>query len=187
MADQTVEFRSKYSEHVLTRVPRVEAPNALGQRVVHQVGERIKFSPVPDGRGGLEGRYVARVGRNVHEDSIDWLKDSEDTSIERDEVDALKAHREFGGEIWVAGWSPAETRQLPRPQDFRKDVTRAAVALDADEVQRLLDQELGTHGRGDLVQFATDALETIQETQAALAESDAGNGENAPSVAGKKK
>jgi hypothetical protein len=178
MAPQTVEFRSRFSQHTLTRVPRVEGPNAMGQRTVHRVGERIQFAPAPDGKGGLEGRYVARVGRNTHEDSIDWLKDTEDPEIQRDEVDALKAHREFGSDFWVAGWSPVDTRQLPRPQDFRKDVTRAAVALDADAVQVLLDEELATHGRGDLVQFARDTLETIQETQAALAEGDAGNAEN---------
>ena len=165
---QTIEFRSKFSRHTLTRIPRVEGFSATGQRTVVQQGERIVFEPVSDGKGGLEGKYVARVGKNVHTDSIDWLKDGEDDAAERDEVDALKAHRVFGKDVWVLGWSPQETRQLPQAQDFRRDVVRASAKLDAETVQALLDQELATHGRGDLVTFAQESLATIAEERAAL-------------------
>ena len=168
MSNSTVVFQSKFSEHVLTRIPKVEGFSATGQRTVLQMGERVQFK---------NGKYVARAGRNVHQDSIDWLKDDADPMAERDEVEALKAHREFGTDFWLEGWSPAETRQLPRPQDFRRDVIAASAIHDTDAIQRLLAQELTTHGRGDLVQIAQDALATIEDLQAASAED---NAQNAP-------
>lgn len=169
---ETVTFRSNFSQHVITRVPKIEITLATGIKQLVQGGERIEFKPVPDGKGGWQGRYVARVGKNVHEDSLDFLAPGEDGDAQRDEVDALKAHYEFNKNIWVEGWSPEETRQLPRPQDYRKSVARAIAALDEDAVQKLLDEELATHGRGDLVAFANDALETIRETAASLQETE---------------
>jgi hypothetical protein len=158
---QTVTFRSRFSEHVLTRVPRLEGHTPMGQRTVVQAGERFQF------KGHL---LAVRPGRNVHQDSMDWLADDADPIAERDEVEALKAHREFGKDFWEEGHAPGTL--YPRPQEFRKSVVTASVALDADEIQRLLDQEFGTHNRAELVQFAKDTLETIQETQAAMAEGD---------------
>jgi len=169
----TVEFRSRFARLRLTRQPEVHGFTPTGARTVTQKPIEYQFEEAADGNGGVEGKLVitaTRAKNETLEDGIDWLRDGEETGVPRDAIEALKAHQDFGSDFWLKGFSPAETRLLPRPVDFRKDVVRASAALDIAAIEALLQQELDTHGRGDLVTFAQDALETVRETAASLTE-----------------
>lgn len=169
MAPRTVTFVSKFSEHSLTRRPHIEipVPDGTGGYVTRQPAERFLFKPgLEDGR--IVGIYTAKVGANKHRDHSGWLAHGEDQELERDEVDALRASKEFGRDIWEQGWAPGT--MTPRPQDFRAALQLALVSLDVDAIDTMLSTEQQTHGRVDLVSEARMALTTVQSALRAAAD-----------------
>lgn len=167
MAPQTVTFQSRFTELVLWRVPIVEIINAgTGLRTVTQKGIHYDFHKAPDGAGGEIGELTLQVGQDRLEDGLDWLARNQESGVERDAVDAVRAHVWFGAQVWEKGWQPGTLE--PRPADFRRDLMTAVSVLDADKVNEMLEEELTTHARGDLVAEAETALASINAAQDAL-------------------
>lgn len=162
MAAKPVTFHSKYTEHEIIRRPRIQVP--LPQGGWQTIGEpRISFNfhaaPAPDG-GGLIGVCHVIPGRNRMVDGDGWLAAGME-QVERDDVDALRAHNAFGHDFWEAGHAPGT--KYPRPQDFRRDLMTAVGKLDEERLVAMIAEEQGSHARPDLLEDATAALGTVRE------------------------
>lgn len=168
MATETITFFSNYSEHVLTRRPHVEIPipGVMAGWQDAQRPLRIRFKPAVNEKGEVIGRADAIVGKDVIVDHSGWLAAGQEQGVERDEVDALRAHKEFGRDIWEFGHEPGTL--YPRAQDLRKLITRASVALDEDALVEIIEKEQRSHNRRDLISEAETALATVREAIAEM-------------------
>ena len=164
MAQNTVTFLSKFSQHELIRQPKLEAPTPTGLWVTAQQRVAYKFEPYRDPASGkLVGRVTVRPGQDkLDTDGNGWLAPGQDSGVMRDAVEALKAHREFGRDFWLEGHEPGTV--YPRPQDFRRDIRVATATLNEEMLAMMIEQERSTHGRGDLVAEAEDALDIVRKT-----------------------
>lgn len=159
----TVTFFSNYTEHVLVRRPHVESPipGIMAGWQTMQTPIRYKFQPALNADGKLVGRLDVTEGQDKLQDHAGWLAAGQPSGVERDAADALRAHREFGRDLWELGHEPGTL--YPRAQDLRKLITRASVALDEDALAEIIETELRSHNRRDLVSEAETALATVRE------------------------
>lgn len=167
---KTILFESKYTELILVRQHKRQTPIPDGSGW-HTIRENIeyRFHPEssPRGENGWVGVLRVKEGQDkLATDSDRWLAPGEEVGVERDAVKALMAHRSFGTKFWLVGHAPGT--QYPRPEDWRKDVVQASVALDADTLERMIREEKGSHGRADLISEAELALSTVRDARAEL-------------------
>lgn len=165
MAPQTVTFNSRFTQHVLVRQPKIEVALLSGGHHTHQQRTEYKFIPGLDAESGkLVGQLTVRKGQDKLVDHNGWLKPGENEDLERDAVDALMAHREYGQEFWIQGFSPGTL--LPRPKEWRQAVTKATAALDDEKLAGMIAEETRTHARPDLLREAQEALDIVTQTVA---------------------
>lgn len=157
---RTVTFHAKYTEHELTRRPKLEQPLLSGGFQTVQQPLRYKFAPTksPDGEF-LIGELVVNVGQDKLVDHSTWLRPGEDQTVERDAADALRAHYNFGADFWEA----------PMPAVlFRKNLHRANTKLEEDTVLAMIAEEQRVANRRDLLDEANTVLEMIREMRAEM-------------------
>jgi hypothetical protein len=174
MAVKTVLFESDISHLILVRQPKLESPLPTGGRHTVQKTIDYRFIATPTDRteNGWCGMLRVKVGADkLTTDHEGWLRDGEDTGIERDAEAALMAHRSFGTKFWLAGHPPGTI--YPRPQDLRGDIRKWTVKLDEDSLADALAKEQASHQRKDLVTELGDALALVREEKASLAASQA--------------
>lgn len=164
----TTTFFSNYAEHVLVRRPHVEAPipGVMAGWQTMQQPVRYKFQPALNDDGKLVGRLDVVDGQDKMRDHGGWLAAGQPNDVERDAAEALRAHREFGRDLWELGHEPGTL--YPRAQDTRKLITRASVALDEDALTEIIETEQRSHNRRDLVSEAETALATVREAAAEI-------------------
>jgi hypothetical protein len=177
---KAVTFHSKYTEHEIIRRPRFQAP--LPQGGWQTIGEpRISFNfhaaPSPDG-GGLIGVCHVLPGRNKMVDGDGWLAAGME-QVERDDVEALRAHNAFGQDFWEA----------PVPvTDLRREIRLAGVNLNEEGLVAIIAEEQRTAKRADLLEDAEGTLAAVRETLAqAQAQAEAEAAEAAKKPAAKAK
>jgi hypothetical protein len=156
MAKQTVTFFSNFTQHQLVRQPRNDKPVPTGVGWINDTpGVRYQFMPAIDDSGKLVGRLDVRVGQDVMQDTSGWLAADQDQDIKRDAPDALRAHREYGGDFWL----------MPVPAtSVRSRIRQASVALSEEDLVALLAEErASTNPRADLLSEAEDALSLVRE------------------------
>jgi hypothetical protein len=162
MAQQKVTFVSQFTQHVLLRRPKIETPLVTGGWNTHQQRIEYKFEPSLDSESGkLVGQLTVKRGQDKHTDHNGWLRDGEDEDVERDAVDALMAHREFGQEFWLLGHAPGTL--YPRPQEFRRELQLAVAALDEDKLVEMLTKERGSHARQELIGEVESAVAIVRD------------------------
>jgi hypothetical protein len=171
---QPVVFHSKFLRYELVRQPILQQPLATGGWQTVQKGVRYKFEPAPSQPGargrGEEGEWVGVLtvmpGQDKLVDSDGWLAPGQEQGVERDVVEALMAHREFGQDFWLLGHEPGTL--YPRPEEFRRDMIKASVALDEDALLELVVAEEKSHARQDLLRDARVTLEQVRQARAEL-------------------
>jgi hypothetical protein len=149
-SSRTVRFYSRGRNERLIRRPAVLVTDALGRQETRQEAYRIEFAP--------EGWYTATEGKAPMLDSEGWLASDEELAERglpprgepRDEVQALRSHKQFNVRFWEEGNEPDRAR--PLEEDFIAELTSATM---------LLQQEQATHQRPVLLRSATAAVEQI--------------------------
>lgn len=185
MAPKIVTFESKFGAYNIVRQPKVQVPlpNGTGWQTVER-GKSYQFQPVPSPRAesGFVGVLTVKVGQDKLVDAEDWLKVGADVGPERDVVDALQLHREFGADFWIQGHAPGTL--YPRPAEFRREVTTCTAKLDDGRLAEMIAEETRTHGRAELIAEAQDALDIVAQM---VAEAQAETAEAEPKPAAKPK
>lgn len=148
-----VVFYSKYTNYKLTRVNAIDETFAGGARRILNPGKRMRF---------VDNVYRARVGKDVLEDHDGWLHRDAERGIERDEVDALRAHRSYNKLFWEVGKEPG--RLTPYDEDVLEWMSAAVADLDVERLEQLLSDERNGHNRALLVRALGAALEKTRET-----------------------
>jgi DNA-binding transcriptional MerR regulator len=141
-------FYSRSRHLRLIRKPMVtEQLAGGGQRVIQ---EGIVYDFAPDGFITVQG------GADVREDVKGWLAPGSEFLLERDVVEALRAHRLYNSLFYEEGNEP--DLPLPRETDYLKAINRATLAVAPDVIKELIEQEENTHQRPVLLEVARDAL-----------------------------
>lgn len=176
MPKQMVTFHSKEAGLKLIRRPKLEQPLLTGGRQTVQTTVAYKFSPVPSPTASAETKMIGTltlvVGQDKIQDHEGWLRAGEEAAqddgspIIRDAVDALKAHRDFGVQFWVAGHGPGT--KYPRPEDVETEVMKAVATLDEQTLVDRLNEERRTHGRVDILAKVEQALKLVRDERASL-------------------
>ena len=154
--DETV-FYSRYTNLKLVRQPTIDETLVGGARRVLNPGTRYRFE---------QGVLRVRAGRDKMIDRDGWLAPGQEEGIERDAVEALRAHRRYNKDFWEAGREPG--RPTPYEEDVLADMSKAAADLKDDVIERLLVGERETHNRQLLVRALTSALETTRAARIKL-------------------
>lgn len=145
-------FMSLRDELRLVRVPRYPIHGAAGQKVGEQPGQAVTFKEsvlrIP-----REGTILLEDGRAADAAEIrEWLLN----------------HRLFGDHregFWLVD------QKAPAPsRDELDQLMRAAMHLDDELLERILEEERAGWGRADIVETAENALEQIRSVKAAAAE-----------------
>lgn len=155
-------FYSKHADLCLTRRPQIDQPLPTGGFHTAQESVRYRFK---------NGVLRVRVGDDKLVDHRGWLKRNAEQGVERDAVEALKAHHDYGHRFHLEGEEPGRPQPLER--DFLKALTKAATKLDVAQIESMLEQEKATHKRMDLVLAAESALEGAREELESLAKAQA--------------
>lgn len=150
-------FISRYTNHKMTRVPAIDETLIGGQRRIVQQPKRIRF---------IDNVYRARIGKDVLVDHDGWLHRDAEQGVERDEVDALRAHRNYNKLFWEVGKEPG--RLQPYEETVLEWLGEAVADLDIERLERILTGERETHNRPLLVRALSSALKTTQATRAKL-------------------
>jgi hypothetical protein len=172
-AKNEVTFMSRAGAYKLVRKDETRTYNEVGQPLSQSPAVRYKF------RNNV---LKVRPGRDImREVKPLWLAEGEDPDAERDAVDALKAHRHFNREFWVAGEEPGRPR--PFEEVVLKEMAEAVARIDLDRLNALLDAERSTHNRPILTGALASAVESVSRVVAELGAQDTvnvhGDGENA--------
>lgn len=170
MATKEVTFVSKYTRlELLRRAKReVPVPDGSGGWITQQERVAYQFVPSLDRESGkLVGELKVREGQDkLSSDHSRWLQPGEEFGVERDAVAALLAHHSFGQDFWLLGHDPGTV--YPRPQDWRANIRKASVRLDEEALVDMIAEEKRSHGRGDLLAEAEDALREVRQARAEL-------------------
>jgi hypothetical protein len=163
-----VTFISKYTRHMLVRRPKMEVPLATGGWVPSQQRVAYQFEPSLDRASGtLVGQLTVREGQDVLDtDHAGTVAGGKDIGVKRDAVQFLRDHPAFGDEIWELGHEPGTV--YPRPQDWRTNIRKATIKLDEQALVDMINEERRTHGRGDLIAEAEDALKDVRSERAEI-------------------
>jgi hypothetical protein len=149
-----VVFFSRYTNMKLVRQNAVEEVLVGGIRRQVNPGKRYRFE---------QGTLRVRVGKDVMVDHDGWLARDAEEGIERDVVDALRAHRRYNKDFWEVGKEPG--RLKPYDEDVLAWMSDAVADLDVDRLTQLLEDEKNTHARPLLVRALGSALEKTRETR----------------------
>jgi hypothetical protein len=170
MAAKEHTFVSKYTQHEILRRPKMEVPLASGGWIPSQQRVSYPFKPSLDRESGrLVGQLTVREGQDVLDtDHSGTLAPDKEIGIKRDAVQFLMDHRAYGEDFWLLGHDPGTL--YPRPVDWRADVRKASVTLDEEALVGMIEKERRTHGRGDLIAEAQDALDLVRTVQSAAVE-----------------
>lgn len=171
-AKDEVTFVSKFAALKLVRRPRQKSYGEGGQIL----------RDVPPLRYAFRNHVLhVRPGRDLDTDLEHTLASGEETGVERDAVQWLKAHPQFNKLFWIDGEEPNK----PRPFDHEvlAAMNDAVVHLDVDKLRGLLEAERSTHNRALLVGALTSAVESISRAAEEVAAQEAvqvhGDGQNA--------
>lgn len=149
-----VVFLARYDNLVLVRQPAIEDVLAGGARRIVQKGKRYRFA---------QGVLRAKVGRDVLVDHEGWLARDAEENVERDQVDALRAHRRYNKDFWEVGKEPG--RAQPYEEDVLEWMSEAVADLDVERLEKVLAGEKETHNRPLLTRALTSALNKTRETR----------------------
>ncbi len=150
-----VVFLSRYTNLVLVR-RNMRDDGGINRRII-DTGKKYRFE---------QGVLRVRPGQDKMIDHDGWLHRDAEQDIERDAVDALRAHRRFNKEFWEVGKEPG------RPQPYEEEVLEwlgeAVADLNVERLEQLLVGERETHNRPLLVRALTSAIKTTAATRAKL-------------------
>lgn len=164
-----VVFLSRYANLTLTRVNSLEEVLVGGVRRQVTNGKRYRFE---------QGVLRVKPGKDRLVDHDGWLAADAEQDVERDIVEALRAHRLFNRDFHEVGKEPG--RLVPYEEDFLGDLHSAVAELDVDAIEALIAAEKDGHNRPLLVKSAQKALETAVATRTKLeAEANDRDAENA--------
>lgn len=149
-----VVFLSRYTNLVLVRRPVQEEVLVGGARRIVDNGKKYRFE---------QGVLRVRPGKDVFVDHDGWLHQDAEQDVERDVVEALRAHRRFNKEFWEVGKEPG--RAKPYDEDVLEWMSAAVADLDVERLEQLLSDERNGHNRALLVRALSSALEKTRETR----------------------
>lgn len=153
----TATFHSNYTEYRLVRQAHVETPLAIGAGWVTSIKPiRYQFqSGLEDGK--LVGVLTVPVGSDKLIDHSGWLAPTAEQGVERDAADALRAHHDFGRNIWEASVPAAS---------IRARIQRAIATLAEADLDAILAEERAKGNRRELVVEIESAIRLVVDTRA---------------------
>lgn len=152
-----VVFLSRYTNLLLVRHPAREEVLLGGVRRLVDHGKKYRFE---------QGVLRVRPGKDRMVDHDGWLHRDAEQDVERDAVDALRAHRRFNKEFWEVGKEPG--RLQPYEETVLEWLGEAVADLDTERLEQILTGERETHNRPLLVRALASALKTTAATRAKL-------------------
>lgn len=152
-------FVARKRNLTLVRQPMIQTPLLDGRLITSQEGVRYKF-----GEGTPPGQIVKRAGEDM---MADGPLDENFNPTQQDAIQWLRSHRLYNSEFSEVG--NEIDRPQPTEEEFMGELTDAAMALDLETVDRLLERERATHNRSLLVQAAERAQGKLAEAADAMA------------------
>lgn len=154
-----VTFRTKHAKLRLIRKSIREIRNHHGELISREEGVKYEFQngvlDVYEGQDVMADAYDAEARAIVEQDAVSWLRNHPNLDSRRT------------GGFHEEGREPG--RPLPTDQDVLEEITTAAMLLDADVLEAVIDREQATHKRPVLIQAATSALEKVLAADGATA------------------